>query len=205
VTTVTLQDGVSGYSGTRDCYMSTYAQNTNYGTGTDFFANPTQYTPLVSFQIFTSEGGPVPNGATINSATLWLYKYTNYDLTMVMNRVLRNWVETQATWNNWSTGNAWTSQNAGGSGTDIEATSYASYYNGNFGTNTWGSATVTTDVQAWSSGTPNYGWRFKTVTGGNDRKFISRSNASTSLRPYLDIDYTATGGPVQTSRAYIWW
>lgn len=191
MTTVTLQDGLSGYSGTRDTFLSSYGPNTVYGSWGDFFANPSNYTPLVRFAIFAAEGGPVPDGATINSATLWLYKYSNYNLTMTMNRLLRDWVEAQATYNNFATGNAWTTAGAGSSGNDYEATSNCSHTNSNFGTNTWASTDVTTDVAAWAGGTANYGWRFKTTSGGNDRKFYSRDYATdATLRPYLVIDYT---------------
>ncbi len=55
------------------------------------------YTPLIRFAVFQSEGGPVPNGATIQSATLQLYKQY-YDDTVRLNALLKPWVENQATW-----------------------------------------------------------------------------------------------------------
>ena len=195
MTTVTLQDGLSGYTGTRDTYMSDYSKTTNYGTNADFYANLYQYTPLIRFAIFESEGGPVPDGATINSATLYIYKYSNYNLDMTLNRLLRDWTETGATWNNWKSGSAWTTARAASSGNDIEGTSYATYSNSNFGTDTWGSADVTTDVSAWAGGTANYGWRALVVSGNNERKFNSRNyTTDATLRPKLVIDYTASSG-----------
>ena len=202
MTTVTLQDGLSGYTGTRDTYMSDYSKTTNYGTNADFYANFYKYTPLIRFAIFESEGGPVPDGATINSATLYLYKYSNYSTDMTLNRVLRDWTETGATWNNWKSGSAWTTARAASSGNDIEGTSYATYSNSNFGTNTWGSADVTTDVSAWAGGTANYGWRALVTSSNNERKFWSRNySTDATLRPYLVIDYTASSGITGTLTA----
>ena len=78
--TVTLQDGVSGYAGTRDTFLSSSNINGNYGTAQSLLEG-NGYTYLFRFAIFQSEGGPVPNGATIVSATLSLYKSSAYDYT----------------------------------------------------------------------------------------------------------------------------
>jgi hypothetical protein len=72
------------------------------------------------FAIFQSEGGPVPNGATIISATLSLYKWNGPDMVVKASRLLKSWNESQVTWFHTATGVTWTSCEAsrGCSGTE---------------------------------------------------------------------------------------
>ena len=70
-------------------------------------SRPCDYRPLVRFAIFQSEGGPVPNGAVIQSATLALYKQY-YNDTLRLNALLKPWSESQATWTISQTGVPWT-------------------------------------------------------------------------------------------------
>ena len=73
---------------------------------TPLYLDSANYTPLIRFGVFQSEGGPVPNGATIQSATLQLYKQY-YDDTIRLNALLKPWVENQATWQLSQTGVPW--------------------------------------------------------------------------------------------------
>ena len=187
--TVTLQDGVSGYTGTRDTYLSSWNTSGNFGTAQSLLEG-NAYTYLFRFAIFQSEGGPVPNGATIVSATLSLYKSSFYDYTYQVSRMLRNWSETQATWSQWQAGQGWSVAGAEGVGTDYAATPVATVSVG--WTPGWLNANVTAGVQAMSTGTPNYGWRLVGVSGnGNDKSWWSSEyTASPTLRPKLVIQYT---------------
>ena len=70
----------------------------------------------------------IPAGSTIDSATLYLtlreagsFRASN-NRTMRAYRLLQNWVEAQATWNIYSTGNNWGTAGAGNTTTDREAT-----------------------------------------------------------------------------------
>jgi hypothetical protein len=188
-TTVTLQDGLNGYTGTRDVYLSSFYPTTNQGTLGELRESGS-YADLVRFAIFQSEGGPVPNGATIVSATLSLYKSTFYDFTYQVSRMLRNWDETQATWSVWRAGQPWSAAGALGAGTDYASVPDATVAAG--WDPQWVSANVTAGVQAMSSGQPNNGWRLVRVAGnGNEKKFWSREYAANStLRPKLVVQYT---------------
>ena len=64
----------------------------------------------------------MPNGATIQSATLALYKQY-YDDTLRLNALLKPWVESQATWTVSQTGVPWSVGGAAGAGTDYSTTS----------------------------------------------------------------------------------
>ena len=71
---------------------------------------------------YRSEGGPVPDGATITKATLSLYKYSYYDTKYQLRPVLVNWVQNEVTWSQSRQGVPWTGPGATGQGSDIAAT-----------------------------------------------------------------------------------
>src|SRR5919204_4656963 len=113
-TTVTLMQGQNGYSGTTDAKIAccTYA-DTNYGADTYYaLVGETSTSLLVRFAIFAAEGGPVPNGATITSATLSLYMFDGPASVITASRLLKNWSEAGVTWNNTGAGAAWTTPGA---------------------------------------------------------------------------------------------
>ena len=100
-TTVTLIQGQNGYAGTTDAKIAccSYA-DANFGAGTFYALIPDDSTSLlIRFAIFQSEGGPVPNGASVTSATLSFYKYWGPATVFKVNRVLRNWNQSSVTWN----------------------------------------------------------------------------------------------------------
>src|SRR4051812_2142384 len=102
-TTVTLQQGAS-YSGAADNWIICCdGAATNRGADVEVDMRSTSDYGLFHFNVFQSEGGPVPNGATINSATLSLYKSFGVDVVMRAQRVTKPWSETGSTWNSTGT------------------------------------------------------------------------------------------------------
>lgn len=191
-TTITLQEGLLGYIGTTDTKIESAGGGTNqYGANATYGLWSSNTAALVRFPIFVSEGGPVPNGATISSATLSMYKYFGPDSVFQAKRLLRSWQEMQANWNVPVTGTSW--QTAGALGAaDVLPTADGQ---GSIGTSAgWMSIDVTSGVQAFSGGTGNYGWRITWVSGTTDPKsFIARDHTSQpTLRPKLTITYTTT-------------
>jgi PKD repeat protein len=190
-TTEILQDGLNGYAGTTDTHGLSDAPGSNFGDRDEWSIgyNPNRFLPLMRFRIFVSEGGPVPNGATITSATLTLTKTDGQDGVLEVRRLLRDWHELQANWTQAANGASW--QVAGALGAaDIAAAAdgqatigaAAGTYNIN----------VTASVQAFASGAPNYGWRFNQLSGSNSIKdFRSREYATPSVRPKLTVTYTS--------------
>jgi len=96
--------------------------STNYGTSAGIIVKDrtsngdVTRTGLVKFDLSS-----IPGGSTINSVTLTVVLSQGVDAT---NKVrvfegLRNWVEAEATWNIYSTGNSWTTAGARGDTTDI--------------------------------------------------------------------------------------
>jgi hypothetical protein len=188
-TTVVLQRGLSGYAGVADTFLDNYLRTTVRGAMNPLYVDAANYRPLLRFAIFQSEGGPVPNGATIQSAKIELYKQY-YDDTLRLNALLKPWVESQATWLLSQAGIAWSVAGAAGSGTDFDATIDAQVAAGfNPG---WVVFDVTPRVQQWanSSGV-NFGWRMvQTSTGYNSKTFNSSEYVTdTTSRPKLTVVY----------------
>src|SRR5919204_2059767 len=200
-TTVTLMQGQNGYSGTTDAKIAccTYA-DTNYGADTYYaLIADTSTSLLIRFAIFQSEGGPVPNGATITSATLSFYKYWGPDAVYKASRLLKSWNESQVTWTITGAGSSWSTPGAFGA-TDVAATpdgqgsvgdAAGCSVSSNWPDYCWLNINVTSGVQAFASGTPNYGWKIAYVSGANassPKEFNSRENPNwPTLRPKLTI------------------
>jgi hypothetical protein len=188
-TTVVLQRGLNGYAGVADTFLDQVLANTVRGSYDPLYLE-LGYTPLIRFAIFQSEGGPVPNNATIQSATLALNK-GYYNETLRLNAMLKPWVESQATWNVSQSGVTWTVPGAAGAGSDYQSAADASVAVGfNPG---WVTFDVTPRVSQWSvGGSTNYGWRMSqaSTTAGNNKVFDSSEEAAnTTLRPKLTIVY----------------
>lgn len=144
--------------------------------------------------------------AVINSVNFYItvdVAYSSISRTYRFYRSLRNWVETQATWNDYSTGNAWATGGSGNSTTDYS------------GAVTHGSVSMTaseapgtqknismnaTEFGKWVDGTnPNYGWFGKADTENEDfYNFCDCENATPSYRPKVEAVYS-----VRNLRAYI--
>src|SRR5437660_6181781 len=108
-TTVTLQQGLNGYASTADTRIT---NGGGVALGTDpcclALTNATIDGVLVRFAIFASEGGPVPNGSTISSATLSVYRYRGPGSQGISaSRLLKDWTETGATRTATGTGASW--------------------------------------------------------------------------------------------------
>ena len=188
--TFVLQDGTNGYASTRDTYLSIYHTTMNFGAQATEISQRDYYTDLFRFAIFASEGGPVPEGAIIQSATLALYKAGSYDAVFNLYRMLQDWSESAATWNQRLQGVAWGAPGAMAADVDYGSTPDAqASIAWNPG---WLQFDVTAAVQQFSSGQPNYGWRLRGISGNiaNGKSFNTREFASDpTLRPKLTIQY----------------
>ncbi|MCK4302639.1 MAG: DNRLRE domain-containing protein [Candidatus Eisenbacteria sp.] len=194
--TLTLQQGVGGYSGTTDTYLNDWAKTTNYGTNVNIKIRSSDVQKsLVKFDLSGEEG---LLGAAINSATLSVYVTTRSNantLTVGSYKVLREWTESQATWNiaktsvNWGTAgcnNTTSDRRAGYSDTEVLNA-----------VGTWFSWDVTDIVQSWISvPSSNKGIALKYVSssGSVEYRAIMSEYGTTSIRPKLAIDYTAGAG-----------
>lgn len=187
---VTLQRG-SNPAAVADTYLSSYHKTLNFGAVANVQDQREYYSPLLRFAIFQSEGGPVPDGAQITSAVLSIYKYSSYDMSYGLHRVLQPWQEGAATWNQRAPGLAWAVPGGNGAGSDYaaaaDATAASSFDPG------WIVFDVTDAVGALSAApASNYGWRLRAVSGYTTalkKIYASEFAADASLRPKLVISY----------------
>lgn len=166
---------------------------TNYGTNAEMGVGYlSKATAIYRFLLFINLNDEIPAGATINSATLDLYikTATSPGYSTRFYRCTRtDWVEGEVTWNNYKTGNAWTS--GGGdvdlftSVTDTSPTS----------TGTWSIDILTLVSDAWSSRSGLLSILVSRVTEGSDQLTEVRSGewSTAAQRPILTVDYTPGG------------
>ena len=217
--TVTLQDGLAGYTGTADNWIvANSGANINRGADVNVAIRAVSDYGIYRFPIFAAEGGPVPNNATIQSATLSLYKAYGPDAVMRAQRLTRAWTEMGSTWNstgtvNWTTpgGDVISTPDGTGSVPDSAVNNCADGIGHEI---CWLNINVTTGVQAFAQAvasggaSTNFGWRVSAVSSSEEftpKNFNSRNVTNfPQYRPKLTITYTT--GPVGcntgTSRPY---
>jgi PKD repeat protein len=208
-TSVTLMEDQGGYAGSTDAHLWSGQPNTNRDL---VLSIRTESEPsctwcdsgVIRFPIFVSEGGPVPNGATITSATLSLYQFSGPDAVIKASRLLKSWHEQQVTWNVAATGTPWTVAGANGSGTDYLASADGQAQGPNADALNcdgppadpnvcWLNIDVTSGVQAFATGSANYGWKIAQVSSsvpGNYKNFNTSENTFfPAFRPKLTVQY----------------
>lgn len=142
--------------------------------------------------------GQIPPKAIINSAALTVNVIghlpaggTGPDSTFDLRRVLQDWGEMEATWNNWSSANAWNSPGAAGAGDSISTASSTVFISG-LGSYVFPStAAIVADMRDWlaNPGT-NFGWLLMSENEAPQtaRHFASREDPVNT--PYIVVDYS---------------
>lgn len=176
-----FQQGVNGYNGTQDTYLSE-GQDSIGGYGNyKFLANSSSQHGLLQFNdIFGDGTGQIPYGSNIVSANLSLRANETDSVNKATNlhRMLQPWNHMD-TWNIW---------NGGIQANDIEAKSLEELsINEVFGCSNL-NLNVTNSLQAWSNGENNYGWAF---LANNDSFWIFDSSEAINIenRPKLTVTY----------------
>ncbi len=188
-TTVSFQQGTNGYAGAVDTYLQAGLPDTDNSTATTLIVDgPTTGAPgderqiLLRFDgLFASAGGPIPDGAAIQSATLTV-NITNPSVDGAeLHRMLRAW----------SDADTWNTLGAGVQRDDAEAVATADVtgaYNGTVPS--LYTIDVTASLSAWSTGSVNRGWVFVTPgTGSDSWRFDSSEGATLANRPNLTVTY----------------
>ena len=192
---VTLQQGVLGYLGTNDTYMTAWNPSGNFvDNGNLIVKNDSVYAGLLQFDLVS-----IPPGSTINHATLRLYAYYRDGIgTMDLQayRLFRPWVDRQANWDRASVDNPWGKPGANDTVTDRAADPTAAQTVSSL--NIWYELDVTALVRDWvANSQTNQG----VILGGLGQQsvtyhFASANHTTISLRPQLVIDYTAPEGTI---------
>lgn len=202
------------HSGILDSYINNNAATTNYGTGStlevvnDGFSYANQKRAQLRIPLRS-----VLNGATISAVRLKLYRVDGggSGWTVDVHELLRDWVEAEVTYNNYSTGNAWAT--AGGTGTgDIAASAAASVVidGGSGAYIEWSGSGLVSLLQAKATANASYVDLFvkcqSPTSGPSFYAVFTSSEGTDGQRPILEIDYTPGGdttapnitGPVYT-------
>ena len=188
-----LQEGLAGYSGSQDAWINKGKKVKNFGSNRVLKYKARRFSLLVEFPIFHSEGGPVPDGSDIQSATLSLYKKSSPgQQALSATRLLEAWDEGSVNWNQRADGAPWSSPGAKRKGQDIAAQAD--------GVSTvgagpqWLDIDVSEGVRQMSLGNfENNGWLIGDANQNKKvAKFFSREVASrkAQFRPKLTITYT---------------
>ena len=135
---------------------------------------------------------PVPAGATLSEARLFLHAYLCSRERISVHRMNREWNEAEASWlipfkgaDPW-----WQDWSNGGNYEPVATDTQVIRGKG------WFSWDVTEDVRSFLGGAPNYGWFLKSAqTSGSDltpAAFQSKEGRNEELRPYLLLKFTAS-------------
>jgi hypothetical protein len=172
---------------TADTWLDVANPTTNHGTDTTMGTINTSNdnSELVKFDYST-----LPVGATVYQASMTLYQTTREGAhNITAKRLLRNWVETEATQNIYSSGNSWGTAGALNA-TDASATGAATTSAGNVEDVTW--VDVTTMINDQLSGN-NYGFIIRPSSGVLGDQFSTREESTAGQRPRMSIKYYTAG------------
>ncbi len=181
---LTFQDGVDGYSGTRDTYIFNTSPSTVRGSETTFVQDyDTATVERRSLLLFDLSS--IPAGATITSAEFDFY-VTAEGQGFNMYRMLVPWDEASVTYE--SIGNRHFQAD------DVDAeSSIDTSWTGHDGLTEFSSVSIPAEtIQDWVDGTlPNYGWMMiaTDIPGGDGQQLASRENGTQDRNPKLIVNY----------------
>lgn len=201
-----FQQGVGGYSGTRDTLLQQVQADVVLAAGEVLWADwpdgpgtNAMHSLLRFDDLFGTDSGRIPPTAQIHLAFLDLPSVgpDNMGDGARMHPMSQGWDDTVSTWNSWVNG-----IQADG----IEADVMPSAVIGNPSLEpdvqaTLNSVEVTSDIKAWQAGRPNHGWAFLPFPGGvngwgfRSSEFVSFVDAlrPEADRPRLRVYYTVAG------------
>lgn len=184
-----------------DTFIDANSATSNFATNIYLYAGygGRALTSLLKLD-FTKGTNPPPSGAEFSSVVLTLYHLTSYATvtsTLYVYRCLRNWVENQATWNIYSTGNNWGTAGARNSTTDYYATKLGSISQA--AAESTGAKNITLDaaeITKMFNGTyNNYGFvMFLPDVAETLHRYSSSSDATSSNRPKVTAEWYVPGG-----------
>lgn len=176
------------------CDSSDATGNFDAGDTLDMFPGFGTDTTLIGFPGLSN----ISSSATVTSATVYAWWYQGFGTipTISFHECLRDFVETQATWNIWKTSNSWTTAGGKSDGNDRNSTVLA----------TWTPSVDDTDYQSvtssgingqvedWIDGTDtNNGFLWDGGAAGDGIGCRDSNYATDGERPYLSVDFE-TGG-----------
>jgi hypothetical protein len=166
----------------QDAYIVQDTATQNFGSATEL---RTRTNPGRERRILIGFNLPVlPPSSTLISSTLRLYELSTIsNQTISLYRLTNSWVGSQVTWNNRSSGIAWST--AGG---EYQTTALATF-SPNLA-NQYRDIDVTSMTQGWMNATfSNHGLLLRASGSNGEVRFASNESATASQRPQLCITY----------------
>ncbi len=187
-TTVSFQQGVNGYSGAADTKIRSDAATTNYGADPvlEIDGSP-DYAALLRFDLSS-----IPAGKTITSVSLSVNVTDVSSQPYEIYAMRRSWSESSATWNQASSGVAWSTVGANNTSTDRENTVLGALSSSSTGVRTFTfNASGVAKVQAWvNTPSSNHGFVIQDYVNNTDGLDISsKENGTAANRPKLTVTY----------------
>lgn len=174
----------------KDTYIDSSHSTTNYG-GNDRFFVGVGYVGIIEFSL-----SGLPSGSVVTSATMSLYWAQNAGITggevVDCYRVLRtDWVESEATWNIFKTGNNWTTAGCNSNGNDYTTTHASSFTlpAPAVGINHFQDCDVKDMVIDSVSAGNDAIFKVRMADAGVIAVFLSKEHVTSANRPKLVIEY----------------
>ncbi len=194
-----FQDGVSPsptYDGTRDTRINSTQPDGNFGTLTQITMDGPPATAALA-GLIKWDISSIPIDSIIQAAGITIEVTNDSADTYEIYGLTKNWVEIEATWTRFATGNTW--ELAGGQGlSDFTPTVLGSITAISLGMRTIDlNAAGIALVQAWvRDPSTNYGFIFQDYAEGVDQlTFSSRESTNVVGRPKLTVKYTPDPTP----------
>jgi len=190
-----LRNGVDGYTGNSDVYISNYFPNSNFGDSEFLSIRTANIASILTRFDLTS----IPPGSQVLQATYYVLALSSSNpagLAAITHGLLRPWSMSEATWNQALTGVAWGQAGASLAGVDRSAVPRDSIVMTKV--NNWYSLDLTTIAQQWvNAPQSNYGLilRAPGTTNAVQYNLASSRHANLEARPFLVVEYLLPGTP----------
>jgi len=197
--TASFQDGTSGYAGTRDTYLSQSSLSTNFGSDVSVRADGDEVGGQDLVGLLKFDLTSIPAGSSIQGAELTLTVTNPTAGGYELYEAKRPWMEGEATWQGYASGQAWQSGGAQGA-QDRGAVLLGTLSPASLGTYTLTfTAAGVVAVQGWvdAPGT-NHGVVIANAANADGMAFESRQSGTAANRPKLTVTYGPGTAPVDT-------
>ncbi len=198
-TRIILQNGLSGYNGMVDTFLSAWSPDTNYGGARTLsvrYDRPPGPTDVMS-ALIRFDLSVLPARAVISGAWLELYaenRSSNNEMRVAAYQVLRPWTEDQATWNRADSNHLWGQPGCNDPVADCSALSLDTITVNTVGK--WYRWNVGPAAQAWAANKgANWGVILRGLAGAENANVqydFASSEAAATRRPRLIVDYWVT-------------